>query len=119
MSFVNNSLFQRLFPDPKDYQTRLVKDYESFAKLGRTIKEDFTLSQEELSDLANRLSCEQFAGKRITALSTEEKARLCVNLENRYELNTGQISEVLALPEYLVKQILGSKDYGHPFRYTV
>ena len=39
-SFIDRTLFNRLFPNPKTYLTRLVKDYEAFVRLGGTIEED-------------------------------------------------------------------------------
>ena len=38
-SFIDNNLFLRLFINPKDYETRLVKDYEAFVKVGKTLGE--------------------------------------------------------------------------------
>lgn len=38
-SWMNQALFRKLFPSPKDYLTRLVKDYESFVRLGQHLDE--------------------------------------------------------------------------------
>ena len=111
-SFVDSSLFRRLFPSPKEYQTRLVKDYEAFVKLGRVMEDDLNFSKEELRDMANQLARDLFAGKRVQTLSHEEKAKLCVSLEGRYGLSPAQLATALSLSEYLVRQILSSKDYG-------
>ena len=111
-SFVDNSLFERLFSGPKDYQTRLVKESEAFVKLGASIDDIPVFSQLEMNDIAEMLARELFPGKRLRTLSQEEKGRLCLPLEERYLFTPTQIAETLSLPEYLVKQLLSSKDYG-------
>ena len=110
--FVDNNLFNRLFPTPKDYQTRLVKEYEAFVKLGRAINESVVLSEQEVKDIADRLAQTIFPGKRITSLSNDEKGKLCVRLETQFNLTYSQIADILSMPEYLVRQLLTSKDYG-------
>lgn len=110
--FVDNDLFNRLFPNPKDYQTRLVKEYEAFVKLGRAINESVVLSEQEMKDVADRLAQTLFPGKRITSLSNDERSKLCVKLEAQFNFTYSQIAGVLSMPEYLVRQLLTSKDYG-------
>lgn len=111
-SYINNRLFHKLFPSPKDYESRLVKEYEAFAKLGQAIGETQEYSNAELKDIANTCSRSQFAGKAVFDLSHEEKCRLCSHLHKTYVLNTAQLSYALALREHLVRQILASKEYG-------
>lgn len=110
--FADQSLFNRLFPTPKLYLTRLIKDYESFAKLGRRLEEDVDLSSEEISDIANSLVLGMFPGKTLRELTPDDKGNLCVALHNTYNLTPLIISKALVMPEYLVKQFLYAKDYG-------
>lgn len=110
--FVNNRLFERLFPNPKDYQTRLVKDYEAFVKIGRSLNESLSFSQKEERDIAEQLARTLFPGKTIACLSHEEKGRLCVQLESRFGFTPSRIAETVSITEHLVKQFLSSKDYG-------
>ena len=111
-SYINNTLFNRMFPSPKDYQTRLVKDYEAFVKVGRMINEQIEFSRNEMLDIVSQLAQEMFPGKRRSALSNDEKGRLCVALEDRFGFSSAHIADVLTMSEYVVKQFLASKDYG-------
>ena len=110
--FVNTTLFKRLFPSPKDYQTRLVKEYEAFAKMGQDLHESIMLTEQEIAEMADRIVRNTFPGKQIQSLSNDEKGKLCVTLVSQFSLTTSQVAGVLSMPEYLVKQFLSSKDYG-------
>ena len=110
--FIDKTLFARLFPDPKMYLTRLVKDYEAFVRLGRSLDETVCLSADEIRNLVRQITMEMFAGKAVQSLTNNEKGRLCVVLDNQFQLSSSQIAAALNMPEYLVKQFLSSKDYG-------
>ena len=111
-SFIQKGLFNKLFPMPKDYETRLVKDYEAFVKLSETLDEELEFTKEELADILSQILRGHFQGKRASGLSGDEKGRLCRILNHDYRLNHLQIADILHLPEYLVAQLLRSKDYG-------
>lgn len=53
-----------------------------------------------------------FPGRSTHSLSNDEKGKLCIILSDKFGLSTKQIADALSMPEYLVKQILSSKDYG-------
>ena len=112
VSFVSNALFKRLFPHAKDYQTRLIKEYEAFVRVSRRVGEAIEFSQMEANDIADRMAGGMFSGKRIRDLSKEEKGLLCLPLESQYGLTALQIANALRMPEFLVRQFLTSKDYG-------
>jgi REP element-mobilizing transposase RayT len=111
-SFVDKSLFRRLFPDPKTYLTRLVKEYEAFVKLGKRIGEEVVFSNEEITDIVQQQVQLHFPGKSVHSLTNEDKGRLVVALDSKYSLTPTQIADALFMREYLVKQFLFSKDYG-------
>lgn len=111
-SFIDNSLFERLFAGPKDYQTRLVKEYEAFVRLGRDMEETVEFSFLEVQDVTEKLIRDAFPGKTVRSLTQDEKGRLCVLLADKFDLTSQQIATVLRMEEFLVKQILSSKDYG-------
>ena len=115
-SFTERSLFKKLFPRPKDYQTSLVKDYESFVKVGRTLEERMSFSREEIPDIVNQLLLERYPGRRLYQLSPEEKGVLCAQLYIRYDLDTAQIAAALSVSEHLVRQFVFAKDYGRQRR---
>ena len=111
-SFVDDSLFKRLFHSPKDYQTHLIKDYEAFVQVGKTLCEEIVFSREELDDIVDQLIKQHYPQKRVQTLSNDEKGRLCVLLSENYGLQPTVIASVLKLPDYLVNQFLHAKDYG-------
>ena len=111
-SFIKTELFSKLFPTPKDYETRLVKDYEAFVKLGETLDEELEFTKEELADILSQVLRDSFRGKLFGELSGDEKGHLCRILKDNFHLNNSQIADTLHLPEYLIAQLLRSKDYG-------
>ena len=110
--FVDLSLFKRLFSSPKDYATRLIKEYEAFVKLSRSLDEKLVFSPEEVKDIMNHLIRNIFPGKQTRSLTNDEKGRLCVILFKDYDMSPELIAEAMHLPGYLVKQFLYAKDYG-------
>lgn len=110
--FVQNRKFLELFPTPKVYESRLVKDYEAVVKVAETLEESVDFSPEEMDGIMNLLLVNRFNGKTLGTLSNEEKGRLAVMLGKDYHLSPAQIAIVLEMPEYLVKQSLNSKDFG-------
>ncbi len=113
VSFVDNSLFTRLFDNPKDYEIHLVKDYESYVKIAASLDEVPEFSPEEIKDIVDKLVRTHFQGKEIRQLSNEEKGLLAVRLVTDYLFSTSQAASIISQPEYIVKQFLRSKDYGH------
>ncbi len=115
-SFVDNSLFHKLFRHVKDYETHLVKDYESYVKLARSLDETTQFSLEECRDITDRLMQGLYAGRRLKDLQQEEKARLAVILMKEYDLPVSMIALSLKIPEHLVQQILRAKDFGRKLK---
>ena len=111
-SFINEALFHRLFPNPKTYQTRLVKEYEAFVKLGKSIEEGLVFSEDEIRDIVYQHVQTSFPGKSLRLLSNEEKGRLCVKLNDLFQFSSWQLANALNMSEHLVKQFLASKDFG-------
>ena len=111
-SFVNNRLFYKLFPTPKDYETRLIKDYEAVVKRAQSLGDEIDFSPEEIDDLVHQLIIDQFQGKFIKDLTGDEKGQLCGILDQEYHLSPEQIAGALRMPKYLAAQFLRSKDYG-------
>ena len=112
-SFIDNSLFLRLFPNPKDYETSLVKDYESFVRVAASLGETVSFSQNEVKDIVRQILNAQFSGRPINRLSHDEKAKIVLILNSQYKMPAEQIGETLSLPEFLVRQFIRAKDYGN------
>lgn len=111
-SFVDNSLFLRLFKGPKEYESRLVKDYEAFVKVSRSLGEKPAFSSDEVKDIVSHLLQNYFSGQPLRRLSNEEKGRLATMLAKDYDLSADAISPALGLSEHLVQQLLRAKDFG-------
>lgn len=113
ISFVDVSLFHRLFASPKEYLTRLVKDYEAYVKIANALGEIPAFSPEETKEIAKTLLQQLFPGRWFSNLTHDEKGRLAVSLTKQYKLPAASIANVLALPERTVQQFLRAKDYGN------
>ena len=111
-SFVDNRLFLRLFQGPKDYESRLVKDYEAFVKIGRTLDEVPDFAPNELKDIVELQLQNLFPGRRLRQLSNEEKGRLATILSKEYDLTAEVIASSLGLSGHIVQQLLRAKDFG-------
>ena len=110
--YVNNRLFLRLFQGPKDYESRLVKAYEAFVKVGRSLGETPAFSKNEVKDIVNHLLLSHFPGRHLRQLTNEESGRLAIILSKEYDLSADTIASALGLPEYIVQQLLRAKDFG-------
>lgn len=112
ISFVDTSLFEKLFNSPKDYLSRIVKDYESAAKVASSIGEAIAYSKEEMDDIVKRIVQLYFSGKRLSMLTNDEKGKIAVMLMKDYNMSDTQIASALIMSEHLVAQFLRAKDYG-------
>jgi len=110
--FVNNEMFYKLFPTPKDYAIRLVKDYEAFVKLGKTIGESVDFSQAEKMDIVRAAIHMIFPRKQLGTLTQEETARICVRLEKDYGFCAEELSQIFHLPLSLLAQFSRAKEYN-------
>ena len=111
-SFIDNNLFLRLFNNPKDYETRLVKDYEAFVKVSKTLGETPLFSENEVNDIVNQLLLGIFSGRQLKQLSNDEKGRLAIILMKNYDMMAGTIATALNVSVHIVNQWFRAKDYG-------
>lgn len=107
-NFVKAEKILDLFPSVKDYLTRMVKQYESIVKIADTVGEDMDWSDSEVYDVLYKLS----GGKQLRLLSAEEKCKLAVQADILYHFPIPLLSRHLQLSEYVIQQVLRSKDYG-------
>ena len=101
-----------MFPNPKDYESRLVKDYEAFVKVGKALDETPVFSENEVRDIVDRLVLDLFQGRKVRQLSNDEKGRLTTVLMKNYNLNAPVIAGALDVSEHIVNQWFRAKDYG-------
>ena len=111
-SFVETSLFKKLFRTPKEYAVKLVKDYEAYVQVAKSLGEENEFSPEEQKDLVHTILRSGFGGKDLGRLSSSEKGKLCVILYKEYNLAIEAIAKLVGLSEHLVTQFLRAKDYG-------
>ena len=102
----------QLFPTVKEYTTRMVKQYESAVIIADSVGESIEWSAEEAKDILMNLCNRLFPGKRLYDLTVDEKGRLAVQADSLYHLPTPALSKHLQLSEYVIRQLLHSKDYG-------
>ena len=92
--------------------TALVKDYESFVRISESTGETMEWSEPEVKDVLSRLCDVLFPQKRLYHLTPEEKCRLAVQADDKYHIPTHLLARILYISEYIIRQAIGSKDYG-------
>ena len=110
-SFVNQLLVNKLFKTPKNYTTRLVKDYESFVRIAHSFEEDVNYNQQEVSAIISSILQEKYHGKPINKLDREELGHLVVMLNTHYDVPPELIADTLKLSTHLVNQFFRAKDF--------
>ena len=100
----------RLFPEPKDLQTALVKDYEVFFQIARRLGELQEFNRNEISAIVSRTLQKRFSGRELRQLSDDEKGQLAIILSRDFGLNSYQISKAIFVREHTVRQLLASKE---------
>ena len=111
-SFVDTRLVNRLFKGPKDYNTRIVKEYEAFVSIARTIEEEIVFDEQEIRDIISIVLKRDFNGKRLSLLDNDSKGKLAVTLSTQYDIPAEAIAHELKMTVHIVNQFLRSKDYG-------
>lgn len=109
-SFVDTSLVLRLFPEPKDLQTALVKDYEVMFQIARRLGELQEFNKSEIDGIVTHVLQKRFSGRELGQLSEEEKGKMAIILSRDYGLNSYQISKSIYIKEKTVRQLLASKE---------
>ena len=111
-NFVRVDLVEKLFSSAKEYQTRLIKEYETVVKIARTLNEEVDFSEVEVRDIVNTELRNSYPGRLFKNISQEEKCRVAVRLNEMLGLSTLQLSRALFLSELTISQAIRSKDYG-------
>lgn len=112
-SFVDDRLFKKLFKTPKDYGVRLMKDYEAFAKVSKSLGETMEYGIDEARDLLMQLIHGHYSGRQLNLLTNEEKGQLAIMLVTKYNMSRNMSAHVLGMSEHIVNQFLRAKDYGN------
>lgn len=110
--FVDTSLVNRLFPQAKDLEVALVKDYESYVRSARDLHEEVIFDDSDIRTIVMQALQKHFGGAPLSEMSQESKCRLVVILSQHYGLSPSQIARAIVLNEKIVRQVLASKEYG-------
>ena len=108
--FVDFDVLYKVFPTAKEYETRLVKDYEAFVEIADQAGEEIVFSVEEARDIVDMELMK--SGRSLSLLSSDEKCELAVQLNRRFRLDALTLSRVLFIPARVISQAIRSKRYN-------
>ena len=108
-SFVDMGVLYKVFPTAKEFETRLVKDYEAFVEIADQIGEEITFSVEETKDIVEQEL--MIEGRKLSDLSHEDRCALAVRLHKKYRLDAVTLSQAVFLPARIISQAIKSKKY--------
>ena len=111
-NFVLVGKVEGLFGTPKEYLTRLVKDYETMVKIAADLGESIDYSEEEIRDIVSSELRNMYPGRMFKSLSGEEKLQAAVSMNSRLALAPAQLASALFISELSISQAIRSKDYG-------
>ena len=108
-SFVDMSVLHKVFPTAKEYETRLVKDYEAFVDIADQVGEEIVFSVEEAKDIVRQEL--MMEGRNLSDLSNDDRCTLAVRLNKKYKLDAITLSQAVFIPARVISQALKSKKY--------
>lgn len=111
-NYIDLERIKKVFPTVKDFMTSMVKDYESYVRISESTGETVEWSETEVKDVLARLCDQLFPQKRLYQLGAEEKCRLAVQADDKYHIPAHLLARTLYISEYIIRQMLASKDYG-------
>lgn len=106
-SFVDMSVFHRVFPSAKEYLIRLVKDYEAYTHIAAQVGEEAEFSMEEALDIV-RQELDR-ANLSVDRMNAHERCRFAVQMSRKYRINADVLSKALLVPERIIAQAV----YAH------
>ena len=109
-SFVDIAAVRRLFPDPKELQAAVVKDYEVFFQIAYRLGELAEFGKNEIEMIVGQTLQKRFGGRSLNALTESDKGKLIIILNREFGLNSYQISTSVFVKERLVRQLLAAKE---------
>ena len=107
--FVDFGVLFKVFPTAKEYETRLVKDYEAFVEIADQVGEEIVFSLEEARDIVDMELMK--TGRSLSSLSSDDKCHLAVQLNQRFRLDARTLSQALFIPARVISQAIHSKRY--------
>ena len=108
-SFVDMDVLYKVFPAAKEFETRLVKDYEAFVEIADQLGEEITFSVGEAKDIVKQEL--MMEGRKLSELSNDARCALAVRLSRKYRLDAVTLSQAVFIPARIISQALKSKKY--------
>ena len=108
-SFVDMGVLYKVFPTAKEYETRLVKDYEAFVEIADQVGEEIVFSVEEAKDIVKQEL--MMEGRNLSDLSNDDRCALAVRMNKKYRLDATTLSQAVFIPARVISQALKSKKY--------
>ena len=108
-SFVDMGVLHKVFPTAKEFETRLVKDYEAFVEIADQVGEDIVFTVEEAKDIVKQEL--MMEGRNLSDLSNDDRCALAVRLNKKYRLDAVTLSQAVFIPARVISQALKSKKY--------
>ena len=109
-SFVDSDVLYKVFPTAKEFETRLVKDYEAFVEIADQVGEEIVFSVEEARDIVDQEL--MMEGRKLYNLSNDDRCALAVRLNKKYRLDALTLSQAVFIPAQVISQALHSKKYN-------
>ena len=101
-SFVDQSVFYKVFPTAKEYLIKLVKDYEAYTRIAAQVGEDAEFSWEEALDIVRQeLAIRNLS---LDKLNADDRCNFAVQLNKQYQLKVDILSKALLVPERILAQ---------------
>lgn len=110
-SFIDDSIFRKLFRTPKQFVTLMIKDYEAYVIVAESLDEKIEYTPEEIDDMVRQILQEDFPGRRLPGLSREEKGQMAVKLVRRYGVEPADLKGVMDMSEALINQFVNAKEF--------
>ena len=108
--YVDTSLVLKLFPEAKDLQIAIVKDYEVFFQIASRLGELCEFNKTERESIVSQTLQKRFNGRSLKSLSDEEKGELAIILNREFGFTPYQISTTVFIKERIIRQLLNSKE---------
>ena len=108
--FVDSSRVLELFPEAKDLQIALVKDFETFFQIASRLGEIYEFSKAEREAIVSQVLQKRFNGRGLNSMSEADKGKLAITLNREFGFSSYNISTTIFIKEKVVRQLLGSKE---------
>lgn len=104
-SFVDIPAVEKLFGSHRQFCTSVFRNIEAQIETAGRLGETATIPDEEILQIAFRLSREEFGEVRYADLTTDQRLALAKKLKYKYHSSNGQIARVIKLPLSMVNAL--------------